>query len=175
MKICNVEEVMIYLDKYPHVPPDYTILEAMKEISKSEFDIDGQKSLPRVLLIFDEDYRMLGMVRRRDILHGLEPEYLESKPKTERKKLFDLRGTPKSSELSSEKLIIDIKDRSKRPISEVMIPIHETVYYDDSILKAIYKMVQNDIHILPVLKDNKVIGVIRSVDVFNEIYKLLSE
>ncbi len=41
MEICTVEDIMIFLDKYPHVPPDFTIIQAMNEISKIEFEIDG--------------------------------------------------------------------------------------------------------------------------------------
>ncbi len=67
------------------------------------------------------------MVRRRDILRGLEPEYLKDEPKVKRKKFFDLRGTPKPSELPTEKLFNDIVNQSKRQISEVMIPIIDSV------------------------------------------------
>lgn len=41
-------------------------------MEQGEFVIGGRKSLPRVALVFNEAYDLLGMVRRRDNLRGLE-------------------------------------------------------------------------------------------------------
>ena len=69
-------DVMIPLEKYPHIPHWFTIRQAVAEMKKSVLEIGGQKSLPRSLLVFDEKYHLLGTVRRRDILRGLEPKFL---------------------------------------------------------------------------------------------------
>jgi signal-transduction protein with cAMP-binding, CBS, and nucleotidyltransferase domain len=40
-------------------------------------------------------------------------------------------------------------------------------------MKLIYMMVANDLHLLPVLRDGSVAGVVRTVDVFHEVAKLV--
>jgi CBS-domain-containing membrane protein len=143
----------------------------MMLIETSELERDGRKSLPRVVLVFDEKYQLMGMVRRRDILRGLEPDFLSQKPISYRRKLFDVKVDPNLSEISFDKIIFGVRERAERPVSEVMIPIETTVDYEDHIVKVIYEMNQHDLSILPVLRDNKVVGVVRTVDVFHEIAK----
>ena len=67
---------MIPLEHYPHIPYWFTLRQAMAEMESSQLEFEGRKSLPRGLLVFDERYQLLGMVRRRDILWGLEPDFL---------------------------------------------------------------------------------------------------
>ena len=59
------------------------------------------------------------------------------------------------------------------PVSEIMQPVATTVRYEDHLATVIYKMVSNDLNLLPVLKEGKVVGVVRSVDVFEEIADIL--
>ncbi|MFC1562411.1 CBS domain-containing protein, partial [candidate division KSB1 bacterium] len=62
---------------------------------------------------------------------------------------------------------------AETPISEVVTADIITVDYDAHLLTAIHKMVQNDITLLPVMNKGKVVGIVRSVDVFNEIAKII--
>lgn len=164
---------MIPLEQYPHVPYWFTLRQVVAELEKSEFEIDGRRSLPRVVLVFDEKYQLMGVVRRRDIMRGLEPEFLSAKPLHYRKKLFDVKVDPNLSELSFDKLISGMRERAERPISDVMLPILATVEYDDHLMKVMYEMVANDVTVLPVLKDGRIVGAVRSVEVFHEVAELL--
>ena len=44
-----------------------------------------------------------------------------------------------------------------------------TINYNDHVLMAVYEMVDNNVSFLPVMHDDKMVGVLRSVDVFHEI------
>lgn len=100
MEIIQVGEIMIPLDKYPHVSCNHTLRQAMEIIENATLNIDGRQSLPRSVLVFNEDYQLIGRIRRRDILRGLETEFLARKPLEYRKKIFNvkidpsLRGSP---------------------------------------------------------------------------------
>ena len=168
MKLKTAGELMIPLDKYPHLPYWFTLRQAMAEMEQSEFDVDGRKSLPRVVLVFDERYQLLGIVRRRDILRGLEPSFL-SQPADGFSDLLDQNLVG----LSFDKLAEGIRDRAERLVREVMMPIRATADHDDHVMKLIYMMVANDLHLLPVLRDGSVAGVVRTVDVFHEVAKLV--
>ncbi|MBI5117786.1 CBS domain-containing protein [Candidatus Poribacteria bacterium] len=175
MELKRAGNIMIPLDRYPHIPYWFTLRQAIAEMEKSELETNGRKSLPRILLVFDEAYKLLGMVRRRDILRGLEPKFLTSEPLEYRKKLFNVKVDPTLFELSSEKMVKGIREQAERPVSEVMLPIVATVDYADNIIKVIYEMVDNNVSLLPVLQDQKVVGVVRSVDVFHEAARILLE
>jgi CBS-domain-containing membrane protein len=172
-EIKRVSEVMIPLDKYPHIPYWFTLRQAIAELEKSELEINGRKSLPRVILVFDEKYRLMGMVRRRDLMRGLEAEFLAAASKDYYKKLFDIKVDPNLTELSYDHVIKGIRERAERPVSDVMFPIDRTVESDDHIMKAIYEMVDGNLSLLPVLKQGRIVGVVRSVDVFHEIAQLV--
>jgi CBS-domain-containing membrane protein len=166
-------DIMIPLDEYPHLPYWFTLRQATVELEKSEVEIHGRKSLPRAVLIFDEKYQLMGMARRRDIMRGLEPEFLMSRPIESRKTLFDVKVDPNLSELSYDKLLQGMRRQAERPISDVMRPIATTVDFEDHLVKVIYEMVDRGMSILPVLKEGKVVGVVRSVDAFREIAEIL--
>lgn len=173
MEMKRAGDIMIPLDNYPHIPYWFTLRQAIAELEHSEVEIEGRKSLPRVILIFDEKYNLMGMARRRDILRGLEPEFLHSRPVEARKTLFDVKVDPNLSELSYDKLLEGLRRQAERRISEVMRPIVATVDYGDHMIKVIYEMVDRGVSQIPVLKDGKVVGVVRSVDVFSEICEIL--
>ncbi|HOP07894.1 MAG TPA: CBS domain-containing protein [candidate division Zixibacteria bacterium] len=166
------EDIMIPLEKYPHIPHWFTLRQAIAEIENAEIEINGRKSLPRALLVFDERYQLLGIVRRRDILRGLEPTFAHESAKTQRK-LFDVDVDPDLLELSYTQDPEAFRKQAEQPISVVTKPIAATVSYDSHLAKIIHIMVNEDLHLLPVVKDNRVVGVVRSADVFHEVGKLL--
>ena len=175
MRFITAGDAMIPLDKYPHIPYWYTLRQAMVEMEKSEIEIHGRKSLPRVVLVFNEAYQLLGMIRRRDILRGLEPNFLLIQPLQYRKKLFDVEVDPNLSLLSSDKLKKGVLEQAERPVSDVMIPADHTVDFDDHIFKVIYEMNEHNLSLIPVLKDKRVVGVVRTVDIFHEVAKDILE
>ena len=173
METKRAGEIMIPLDQYPHIPYWFTLRQAIAEMEKSQLEVGDRKSLPRTILVFNEAYELLGMVRRRDIFRGLEPHFLASKPLEYRKKLFDVQVDPNLSELPSGRMIEGIREQSGRQVSEVMIPIVATVDYEDHIMKIIYEMVDKDLSLIPVLQERRVAGVVRSVDVLHEIAQIV--
>jgi CBS domain-containing protein len=166
MEVKRAGDIMIPLDKYPHIPYWFTMRQALAEMEHTEFDIGGRRSLPRVVLVFDEEYNLLGIVRRRDILRGIEPEFLAKlmggggKKKLLGKK-EDLTGP--------EKITDSIKKSVERPVSDVMMRLESAVDIDDNIMEVASKIVDNNVSLIPVLKDGEVVGVVRTVELIHEI------
>lgn len=173
MEMKKAGDLMIPLDEYPHVPYWFTLRQVIAVLEKSEFDFHGRKSLPRFVLIFDEAYQLLGLARRRDILRGLEPDYLAGQPMEYRKKIFDVKMDPNLSELSGDRLIKGLRERAERPVRDVMLPITATIDVNDHLIKVIYELVDNNLSLLPVLQEGKVVGVVRTVEVLREIAQVL--
>lgn len=169
MEAKRAGDIMIPLDRYPHIPHWYTLRQAIAELRASQIEVQGSVSLPRAVLVFNKTYELLGIVRRRDILRGLAPSFLVGGPQDYERRLFDVQVDPNLSDFSSDKMIRGIRAQAERPVSEVMVPIVATVRSDDHLMKIVHEMVKHDLSLIPVVKDGRVVGVVRSVDLLNEI------
>lgn len=169
-----VQEIMVPLEQYPCIPDTLTLGDAIMEMAVQILR-EKQLTLPRVAMVFDESLTDLrGMLRRRDIMRGLEPQFLVGGSLEYRRKLFNVDIDPNLSELSYDKMVAGIRKRAHRLVREFMIPIRATINYDDHIMKAMNEMVDQNVSLLPVLKDDTVVGVVRSVDVLSEIALIVS-
>jgi CBS domain-containing protein len=173
MRMKSVEEIMIPLEQYPRIKFWQPIREAIDMMCNTTVTQGDLKMRSRVLLVFDELDVLVGMVRRRDLMRGLEPRFLGGFDLNYRKKLFDIKIDPNLAEFNFEQLVEGISTQSERAVSDVMRPIKVFVYADDHLMKAIYEMVDTNISLLPVVKGNKVVGVIRSEEVLAETATLL--
>jgi CBS domain-containing protein len=161
MVVRRAKDLMIPLDSYPHIPYWSTLAQAMAYLAEAEFNMGGRKSLPRCVLVFNEAYNLLGMARRRDILRGLDPKSLA---KINRART--LRDDPGTAHAKLQK---SIQQKLARPISDVMKTIQDSVDHDDDVIEVIRRMVDRDLSFIPVMKEGKVVGVVRTVEIMNEL------
>jgi CBS-domain-containing membrane protein len=166
-------EIMIPVDRYPSVRDTTTLREAIAVIEGAQIEVARRPSLPRALLVFDQIQVAVGYVRRRDLMRGLEPTFLLSRPLEYRRKLFDVAGDPNLSEFSYDRVVRAMREQASRPVSDVMRPIETTVEAEDHLAKLVYEMVSLDLALIPVLRDRQLVGVVRSVDVFHELARLV--
>jgi len=170
----HIHEIMVALEEYPCISEKHTLRQAMHEMTKAQILRKQQASLARVALVFDEGFReLLGMLRRRDIMRGLEPRFLLSGSMEYGRKPFDVEIDPNLAELSYDRIIARMRQGADRPVREFMIPIPATIDYEDHLMKAIYEMVDRNTSLLPVLREGRIVGVVRSVDVMNEIASVI--
>ncbi|MBW2457774.1 MAG: CBS domain-containing protein [Deltaproteobacteria bacterium] len=169
----RVGEIMIPLDHYPKVQATATLREAIHVMQEAHLEVSERRSLPRVLLVFDERERLIGLVRRRDIMRGLEPKFLVMEPLDYRRKLFDVEVDPNLSELSHERLARGVQAQADRKVAKVMRPVVGTINQEDHLIKAVYEMVTHGLSLLPVMRNGRAVGVLRSVEVFHELATLL--
>ena len=168
LETLRIGDIMIPIGDYPSVIPENTLKEAIEKMEQSQLEVDGRKSLPRVLLVLEATGELAGTVRRRDIMRGLEPRHLVTQPLNYRKKLFDVSIDPNLSELSYESMIKGIHEQANTPVRAVMRPIQIALEFDDHIIKGVYEMVGYGLTLLPVMQKSKVVGVVRSVELFRE-------
>lgn len=170
----RVRDVMIPIDEYPRVRDLAPLRQAVEIIEKAHLEVKRRKSLPRCLLVFDAIGVLVGYVRRRDIMRGLEPKFLVSRPLEYRRKLFQVDVDPNLSELTYDRVVKGIREQASRPVSDVMRPIETILSADDHVMKAIYEMVALDLSLIPVIEDRQLVGVVRSVDAFHEMAQVLA-
>ena len=160
----KVKDLMIPLEDYPHIPYWFTLRQAMAIVREAAVKFEGSFE-PRAVLVFDEKYQLLGILTLRDIIRGLEPRFL--------KETDLIKADPSLTVLFGDLFGPGMKEQSQRPVSEVMSPIQVTVEAQDNVVKALYLMIKKNVGLMPVMQDNKVIGMIRLSDLFNEISRIV--
>jgi len=174
MRIKQVKEIMVPMETYPHIPYWFTLRQAIVEMEPAVLDSNANKSLPRLsLLVFDEKYQLLGVVRRRDLMRGLDPEALQSASLDFHKKLPHPEQDSSSQKPFFDRLMKTIQERAESLVSDVMLPVKATVDQEDSLIHVVYEMVENDLSFVSVLEGKEVVGIVRIEDVFREVAKLV--
>jgi CBS domain-containing protein len=169
MTIKSAGDLMIALDRYPHIPYWFSIRQAIAELERAGFTVAGRGSLPRVVLVFNESYQLLGLVRRRDLLGGLDPASVldELQPR----RMFGIGKRPPADQAAA--VVNALGERSQRPVSDVMRSIGAAVDVGAPLLEVARIMATGDASLVPVTREGQVVGVVRTVEVLHEIATLL--
>lgn len=168
--------IMTPLGTYPIVRPESTLRDAIEVMESPRFAIrcaDGRMSMPRMLLVIDSEMKLVGTLRRRDILRALTPNFMRSAPQDSRKRIFAVEADPNLSEMSWDRLESMMRKRVKRSVSEVMVPVRATVDHRDHVSRVIEVMTEYDLSLVPVTEDGEVIGAVRSVDVLHAVARFV--
>jgi CBS domain-containing protein len=160
----KIEDLMIPLEDYPHIPYWFTLRQAMAIIREAAIKFEGAFE-PRAVLVFDEKYQLMGILTLRDIIKGLEPKFLQETGL--------IKMDPSLTVLLGDFFGPKMKEQSQRPVSEVMSPIKVTVNAEDAITKPLYLMIKENIGLIPVMRGGKVAGMLRLSDLFGEISKIV--
>ena len=167
----NVGEVMIPIREYTTLRGEATIKEAIDKLQESFFSKAASERVMetghRSILIVDDREQVTGILAILDLLGAIMPAYLQA-PKPS---LADsIRYSPMfwTGMFTSE-----IKELGRKQIREIMSPAPLTVEAGASLMEAAYIMVSHQERRLAVMRDNRVVGVIREQDLFFEMARVL--
>ena len=146
----KVKDLVIPLSEYPHMPYWATLREAIAQLNVA-FETGHH-----TVLVFDEAYKLVGMLLQKDILRGLEPKFAEH---------YD-DGVPIMWDALLE---TGSEERLAQPIKDFMSRAEVTVDPEDNILKASHIMLHEEAYLLPVMEGESLIGVVRMGDLFHHI------
>jgi CBS-domain-containing membrane protein len=146
----KLRDMVIPLSEYPHMPYWATLKEAVAQLNVA------YETGHHTVLVFDESYKLIGMLSQKDILKGLIPKFAEHYAEGVPILLEDLleAGTEKRLEL---------------PIKDFMCEAQTLAHGDDNLFKAVYLLLQTHGSLLPVSEADKLTGVVRMEDVFHEV------
>ena len=171
----RARDLMVPADKYPSATADCSLREAARLLSDWHIDMHASVSMPRILLLMDEEGQLVSMVRRRDILRGLAPSFLVASFSDHPEAMFDVDVDPNLTEMLSDRAEEKLRRKAETQVSEIAHPIPASLAADDSLIKVVQVMVRHDQSMVPVLdEDGHVIGVVRTVEVLESVYKSLS-
>jgi CBS-domain-containing membrane protein len=160
----KVKDLMIPLEDFPHIPYWFTLRQAMAIVREAVAKFAGAFE-PRALLVFDEKYQLMGILTLRNMIKGLESDFLQETSLVAR--------DPNLTVLLKDLLGPNLRAASQRPVNEVMCPIQVTVDASAPVAKALYLMIQENVGFLPVMQAGMVAGMIRFSDLFNEVAQVV--
>lgn len=169
----KVKELMVKITEYPHIPYWLSVRDAISMIHSAYNEKTGT-GLPSMVLVFDEKYQLQGILTLKNLLMGVEPRFLRKDEKSPYQGLAHADYASLSA-LVEGTFSENCKEEAKKPVNEVMTPIRATVDVSDSVAKAAFIMLQSDVTLVPVMDGDKVAGVLRMSDVFNELTKVVLE
>jgi CBS domain-containing protein len=179
MKKKLVNELMVPLAKYASVSQEATLFEAVMALEKAQEKFDQSRYRHRAVLIYDNEGNIVGKVSQLDVLRALEPKY----------KAMDIPGSLSRFGLTKrfqetminelrfwDKPMDDICRKASRiKIKEFMYTPSEGEYIneDETLDRAINQLVMGHHQSLLVLKEDKIVGILRATDVFMEIVRVM--
>lgn len=175
MEMKRVEELMIPLDAFPYIPYWFTLRQALAELQEAGVKRPGEKPLPWLILVFNARNQLLGIVRQREILHGLKPSLTPDG-------LKDYHPTPSDAGtdpnlyllgLSPKKAMQELQGQVDRQIIEFMVPIQATVDHNDVAIAAVHMMIERDMSFIPVVREGQIVGLVYAGDVIHELISCL--
>ncbi len=146
----RVMDLIIPLTDYPHMPYWGTVREAIVQLNVS------YETGHHMILVFDEAYKLAGMLLQKDILKAISTKLGES----------DEENIPISWD---DMLKTGSEKRLALPVKEFMSEATASIDGKESILMASHMMLKEATYVLPVTEGEKFIGVVRMEDLFHEI------
>ena len=180
MENTMVKDLMVPLSEYATVPETASLKEAVVALEEIQDERFGR--IPhRAVLVMNDQKRIVGKVSQWDIVRSLEPRYKEIGEFHQLSRFgFSvdfIENMQKTYNLwqKSPKNIIDIT--SNTCVADIMYTPSEDEYVaeDSSLQVAIHQMVVGHHQSLLVIRNGRVVGVLRFSDVFAEVSKLIRD
>ena len=142
-----VSQLMISPNEWPLLSVDADVQSAIKilRINTEDSKLLQGHSTP---LVLDGEYNLLGFVHLVDLLRVIKP-------------LCQISDAPCEIE------------KATMTLGELVVPFVGKAEANDSIMTALDIMMEHRISLIPVLKEKKLVGIIKLSDIFNKVASLL--
>lgn len=179
MESTTVKDLMVPLSDYRTVSRDATLLEAAGILGKALDEHDQESSRHRALLVVDDDGRIVGKLSEHDLMSALVLNY-----KTFMKQIseFIIRGAATGKPILRQVDFRSLSSRelreqaARKTVKESMYELSDGVSIDEiaTIDVALRRLVVGLHHSILVTRDSDIVGVLRLMDVFRNLYRLLN-
>ena len=180
MKDKIVKDLMVPLTDYPTIDEKATLYDAILALENVQKKFEHRKYRHRAILILGKDNQVVGKLGLWDVLQALEPKYqqiedLEKMSRTGFSPQF-LKSMLDEHALWNKPLVDACTAGAARTIKDLMyIPTKtELIKEDVSLGEAIHQLVVGRyLSLLVVDNAEKVIGILRLIDIFEEIMETM--
>jgi CBS domain-containing protein len=161
-----VRDLAIPLEKYPHLRESNTLHEAVEMITSYTSAEDDRITYAELLVMNDRN-QLSGHATLQDILQSLNPRLQDGSMV---KQFAGKRSEfPDLTYLWEESFFVECKKRTRVLIRDFMSPIKHSLKGSDPVLKALIIMINAKETVLPVIDEDRVIGVIRLKEIFRAV------
>lgn len=154
----SVRDFVTPLAQYPHVRSTATLADVLAAVAVSREAADSFRNV----LVLDGAGSLLGVLGLRDMLHALLPDYLKVASTHYEGGQGD---TASLAPLWQEDCAALCRRAAAAQVGADLAPVAAAVGVDDSMAKAIYLFATQPLDVLPVVENERVLGVVRLVDV----------
>lgn len=160
----HVRDILVPLAEYPHIARDASLCDAFAKLRDTHQSAGWRF---RNLLVFDADETLVGVLGIRDLLRALMPDYLKAN--------LDHHYSGSQGDDSALSIVwaasfeAKCAEIAKVSVERYMAPVLDSIQADAPLTRAAYLMVAHGVDMLPVLEGERVVGVVRIVDLFNQI------
>lgn len=172
----TVASVIIPLARYPHLHAGASLREAILLIHEGM--AKPEHSGFRRALVLGEDNVLVGIITLPDLLRGLEPDVLRAEPAGAFTGYVAQPG-PESGmaeEVFWERTLSEgFGHEPERPVGELVQPVSVTVAPGDTLARALHLMLTEKQLMLPVVADNRVLGAVRMIEIFERVVAALEK
>ncbi len=183
MKSYSVNDLMVPLSEYATVPEDATLYEAVLSLEEAQekFEDKHTRYRHRAILILDKDDKVVGRLGQLDVLRALEPKY-RNMIQGEGTHRFGFTKQFMKSMLEDYHLFANPLDDICRKAGEQSVKKFMTtstegeyVSEDASLDVAIHQFIMGHHQSLLVIRDEKIVGILRLTDVFAAVFHQMKE
>lgn len=183
MEIITVEDLMVPIEAYGVVDEDATLMDAVIELQHAQErrDMEKHPHMHRAVLVQDKDKNIIGKISHIDILRGLEPRYQQmGDVRTMSRAGFspDFLKSMMQTYALCDMSLTDMCARGTRVMVRDFIytPAEgEYVEAEAALCEAIHQFVMGHHIGLLVVRDKKIIGVLRLSDVFRQVFEIMQK
>lgn len=180
MKTRQVRELMVPIADYATIHADATIGEAVLALENENKQHGDKPYRHHSLVVIDANRHVVGRLSQIDIMHALEPRYSElgdprwiGQSVFSRSALVALRETFQLWEQPLEDMCRAMGDVRVRDFMQ--IPKEgEFVDESDTMNVAVHRIVMGRHHSLLVTRNQEIVGILRSTDLFNTFYEMVA-
>ncbi len=181
METIIVKDLMVPLEQYVCVSEDETLYEAIVNLELAQTKYAAKGSPYRAVLVCDKAGKVIGKLGQLDVLRALEPKYSEL---SDLKKVsgFGLSADFMKSMMGRYDLWKAPLDDLCRKAAQIQLstivsdPLEgEIIDQNATLNRAVHQMIMGHHQSLLVTSDERIVGVLRLSDVFDEVGRRIKE
>ena len=177
MKDVSVKNFMIPIDKYASVKVGSTLLNAIEAIDENHQKNNTNLEPCRAVLVIDDNNEVIGKIGHFAFFKALEPNYqelvLDKKKEYKGEGADDIETMIEKYHLWDESFSDTCKKVKNVKVEDSMTPITEYLKEDASLAEAMHKFILWDTLSLFVKGNNKIVGIVRLIDIYTELIKYI--
>jgi CBS domain-containing protein len=177
MRRSKVKDLMVPFSECATVSQEATLRDAVSALETTRMRYQPRDYRPRVILVYDEHFKVVGTLRHYEVLKALEPKYA---------KMGDVRAMSRSGlsldfvrslvdqyELWAEPFEDLCRKASQVKVKDIMSIPGEGEFIDEDapLSDAVHRMLLGNHLSLVVTGEKGFLGIIRMSDIFNKVFK----